>query len=190
MDAPVSILVFVELALERSTRILAPRDMSEFQSLFLWNWRSNQIPAIIVIIPPSFNPCFCGTGARTSGCLPRYVFHDLVSILVFVELALEHEMIDGHRPIQILFQSLFLWNWRSNDIDSIWRDARTFVSILVFVELALELYCGRLRIGADTWFQSLFLWNWRSNSGESNPDFIPILVSILVFVELALEPFM
>jgi len=37
-----------------------------------------------------------------------------VSILVFVELALEPESIPSHATNSYKFQSLFLWNWRSN----------------------------------------------------------------------------
>ena len=61
-----------------------------FQSLFLWNSRPDgggqgQFSASI-----SFNPCFCGTRART-----RAVLVD-----------------DG---VRYLFQSLFLWNSRPDE---------------------------------------------------------------------------
>ena len=40
----VSILVFVELALELYLKVLRHNEgVAEFQSLFLWNWRSNLI---------------------------------------------------------------------------------------------------------------------------------------------------
>ena len=74
------------------------------------------------MFPKCFNPCFCGTGARTlyedSASLS-----DAVSILVFVELALEPCSVTA-----VLSQNV--------------------VSILVFVELALELW--RIKSGFDT----------------------------------------
>jgi len=61
-----------------------------FQSLFLWNWRSNNIPVRLI-----------------EG-------YEIVSILVFVELALERDPFGAAAEGCIEFQSLFLWNWRSN----------------------------------------------------------------------------
>ncbi len=60
-----------------------------------------------------FNPCFCGTGARTRRCTDR-------------------------PRLQAEFQSLFLWNWRSNHGIPVAGLVFQVVSILVFVELALE----------------------------------------------------
>ena len=84
----VSILVFVELAPgQRYNHRRGPTHV-QFQSLFLWNSRpDNTVPGLSRMVVSSFNPCFCGTRARTHeidwfSCKP---FH--VSILVFVELA-------------------------------------------------------------------------------------------------------
>ena len=63
-------------------------DLEVFQSLFLWNSRPD--PDSIRRRPgygPSFNPCFCGTRARTAGGLRAGRPDIRVSILVFVELA-------------------------------------------------------------------------------------------------------
>ena len=109
-----------------------------FQSLFSWNSLLN---------PTLLHPC--------PGLHP-------VSILVFVELALEQ-----HAAIRPL----------------VWKT----VSILVFVELALEHDYRREDQHQIRWFQSLFSWNSllnrknRAHSSTTGP------VSILVFVELALE---
>ncbi len=134
----VSILVFVELALERCRKRPASLLGASFNPCFCGTGARTVWLRHLLHILLRFNPCFCGTGART---------------------------VDDEKTNLIranLFQSLFLWNWRSN-------------------------YCGRLRIVADTWFQSLFLWNWRSNRGPSRTRRLRPRVSILVFVELALE---
>ena len=110
----------------------------QFQSLFLWNWRSNQFEVKMNPEEEScFNPCFCGTGARTSLSM-----HSLPSSSSFNPCfcgtgarTLSREARTkrslsfnpcfcgtGARtlvttmpyPCIVLFQSLFLWNWRSN----------------------------------------------------------------------------
>ena len=62
----VSILVFVELAPGRHTGN-GSIDADRFQSLFLWNSRPDfepsSVPATLMLC---FNPCFCGTRARTA----------------------------------------------------------------------------------------------------------------------------
>ncbi len=115
-DADVSILVFVELALGLKGAHCLSWLAMQFQSLFSWNSPSDSsdygyqhhsevLVSILVFVElalghrltdplaaaltPSFNPCFRGTRPRTSGqgqsqSLPAI----LVSILVFVELAL------------------------------------------------------------------------------------------------------
>ncbi len=74
-----------------------------------------------------FNPCFCGTGARTGRLSVFMVSEERVSILVFVELALELYTVHGYAYrvlVSILVfvelalerhvRGVFLWNWRSN----------------------------------------------------------------------------
>ena len=133
----------------------------EFQSLFSWNlllMSRSRTPSSMPWI--CFNPCFRGT------CSWWFAFililtHLFVSILVFVELALDDPRLHNR------------WSTSSR------------VSILVFVELALD-GCPASVYNPGPWFQSLFSWNlllmialcmaWEQ-----------IIVSILVFVELALD---
>ena len=133
-----------------------------FQSLFSWNLLL-MIAGVryIGVVTNSFNPCFRGT---CSWCLVSCSSTSIssVSILVFVELALD-VYTDDYKFTGILkFQSLFSWN-----LLLMWRETRRStkqerVSILVFVELALDgwFLVGRLPLRC---------------------------VSILVFVELALD---
>ena len=139
---------------------------------------------------------------------------EIVSILVFVELALGPDTSPHPSLLEHQFQSLFLWNLPS---DSGWvanpDGSSTGVSILVFVELALgpDGYVIRQKIGvvsilvfvelalgldAATFsrvlarlFQSFFLWNLPSDSNEVIHPHSKYPVSILVFVELALGPY-
>jgi len=127
----------VELALELKAAAESPI-ATGFNPCFCGTGARTETLERIRDFNPCFNPCFCGTGARTS---PK------------------------NCPLKrgVEFQSLFLWNWRSNagPQDLAFRVDR--VSILVFVELALELY-HRMLVSHSC------------------------IVSILVFVELALEP--
>ena len=61
----------------------------------------------------------------------------IVSILVFVELALGLRDQVGDRIVNIRFQSLFSWNSLSDENRIFQNPTRITVSILVFVELAL-----------------------------------------------------
>ncbi len=106
----VSILVFVELALDVRDTSYINREDFEFQSLFSWN-----LLLMPTFLQPffkpelSFNPCFRGT---CSWCSPP-VWRPAscyVSILVFVELALDGKLYDPIRGPQFMFQSLFSWN--------------------------------------------------------------------------------
>ncbi len=165
----VSILVFVELALEG--RLTANRQ-----------W-----------LALGFNPCFCGTRPRSLTHLFAFRARFLVSILVFVELALEEclnfrsSSLDtcfnpcfcGTRPRRkrpifsscggFMFQSLFLWNSPS-------KDNRLFYPILPKMPGFNPCFCGtrprssRLsRVPPDDgWFQSLFLWNSPSKHEDRN----------------------
>ncbi len=85
----------------------------------------------------------------------------IVSILVFVELALDEYNFDGLTSCRV-FQSLFSWNLllMSGPLEPVGTTGQ--VSILVFVELALDVSDARRTLFAK-------------------------YVSILVFVELALD---
>ncbi len=86
----------------------------------------------------------------------------LVSILVFLELALE----ELGQSFQMGMQQ---------------------VSILVFLELALEGGHSGVIASGRAMFQSLFSWNLPSKLQTGNPRHLAWHVSILVFLELALE---
>jgi len=134
----VSILVFMDLALEVRWIQSSNEPALAFQSLFLWILLSKiiaQWPCWLSVF--CFNPCFYGSCSRRSPHLMVSRSDFLVSILVFMDLALE---------VQILKCILSLM----------------LVSILVFMDLALEEQ-GRIPDGS---------------SGQ---------VSILVFMDLALE---
>ena len=83
----------------------------------------------------------------------------LVSILVFVELALDEVPRDHWLCLLDLFQSLFSWNLL------LMRERRdvslctAVVSILVFVELALDAEHNFGHLVSLHVFQSLFSWN-------------------------------
>ena len=113
-----------------------------FQSLFLWNSRPDGTKSSrIETSYPGFNPCFCGTRART------------LSLCSFGELDLR-------------FQSLFLWNSRPDTISGmiqrygyvpfqslfLWNSRPDGVILVDVPELDV--------------FQSLFLWNSRPDSGR------------------------
>jgi len=160
-----------------------------FQSLFSWNWRSNAPPKANQANVPGFNPCFLGTGART----PNYWGDDddgvgfqslfswnwrsnrdqetrqllkwFVSILVFLELALELWDLGPRQLDQILFQSLFSWNWRSNVT---WPQptAWYFCFNPCFLGTGARTLQPEGVLASASGFQSLFSWNWRSNLTE------------------------
>ena len=116
-----------------------PRCQHWFQSLFSWN-------LLLMMSMPRLAPI-----------LSR------VSILVFVELALDVPERRDQEARKHKFQSLFSWNL-----------------LLMFLSFSLYRRCSM--------FQSLFSWNlllmgrpWRASFVPGEP------VSILVFVELALD---
>ena len=85
-----------------------------FQSLFSWIWLSkgNQ-EGLKWIAGRCFNPCFRGSGSRS--CWHLYESHRAlhVSILVFVDLALEVDPAKQRGVWLTVFQSLFSWIWLS-----------------------------------------------------------------------------
>ena len=190
----VSILVFVELALDGRVLRPEPQRHGVFQSLFSWNLLLMCGCASCLIPGPlGFNPCFRGT---CSWWLiePLSTFADCgVSILVFVELALDGLVRSMKRPhgtaVSILvfvelaldamsfgfacwyeqmFQSLFSWNLLLMPRLGHWVASMHWVSILVFVELALDVIQARA-VFVDDEFQSLFSWNLllMSSTGKS-----------------------
>ena len=71
-----------------NTKAISKEEFKAFQSLFLWNSRPDAAPQAASAAPlAGFNPCFCGTRARTS--VP-----------------------DTSSVTTVGFQSLFLWNSR------------------------------------------------------------------------------
>ena len=108
----------------------------EFQSLFLWNSRPDCEPLIWTPQTSSFNPCFCGTRARTTISKAPYFSRELVSILVFVELAPGHQMKGPETDHKWCFNPCFCGTRARTRLSVLWAD----------------LVCG---------FQSLFLWNSR-----------------------------
>ena len=117
------------------------------------------------VLPSSgFNPCFRGCRSGTLSVSIPERGRIRVSILVFVDVALEHNFQDRYRNPQMRFQSLFSWMSLWNE-RVVWSgaDADILVSILVFVDVALEPGKNGLPAGQP-------------------PD-----VSILVFVDVALE---
>ena len=132
-----------------------------FQSLFLWNSRPDAVLetwGIILFI--RFNPCFCGTRARTQeNPLGIDTLSD-VSILVFVELAPGLQKVRSKYRLKLRFNPCFCGT-----------RART-------VE-------GESGLGERVEFQSLFLWNSRPDGGDARQGGDRGDVSILVFVELA-----
>ena len=135
---PVSILVFVELAPGHTGRRGSFRVPSGFNPCFCGTRARTPNSRIMWPVESCFNPCFCGTRARTR-VGNSTVCCGCVSILVFVELAPGRLALD-RRDHVVMFQSLFLWNSRPD------------------IQVALIESAGKL-------FQSLFLWNSRPDSG-------------------------
>ncbi len=145
----------------------------------------------------SFNPCFLGTCPRSPMRGQRLTLKSRVSILVFLELALE---VYPWGPLQgtpssfnpcflgtcprsaasgeyryglYVFQSLFSWNLPSkfNIVDV--NEKVILVSILVFLELALEATCQNDPLVSVSMFQSLFSWNLPSKQPGAAHSFSP-----------------
>ena len=117
IDISVSILVFVELALDARGKM---------------NGSSHQgIVSILVFVELALDVL------RSAASGLRF----LVSILVFVELALDDSRISGTEGVYCGFQSLFSWNLLLMASPAKGSPTRSLVSILVFVELALDALC-------------------------------------------------
>ena len=207
----VSILVFVELALDVWFSFfhvcITPGFNPCFRGTCSWCLKSNKNS----LTATCFNPCFRGT---CSWCLTEYwtrpcfsvsilVFVELalddqifsmcsthecnVSILVFVELALDAVIslvISNEDPsFNPCFRGTCSW-WAVHGLQA---ESPHIVSILVFVELALDDSYGIGLFGLFTRFQSLFSWNLLLMICSRFWGIWHICVSILVFVELALD---
>ena len=138
----VSILVFVELAPGRYSLILQAPLPECFNPCFCGTRARTRTRSPSAMSGSCFNPCFCGTRARTvrPARVPR---RSEVSILVFVELAPGRGSGASAHGSVGRFQSLFLWNSRP-DVPAIQgSSSRSRVSILVFVELAPGRYRER-----------------------------------------------
>jgi len=158
-----------------------------------------------------FNPCFYGSCSRRLCKDGRRCRGHVVSILVFMDLALEAHRPGGYRRIRamvsiLVFMDLALEVWSPMQLIQYSR-----VSILVFMDLALEVASSNPRLlpmhsfnpcfyGSCSrsscllpdqsllWkFQSLFLWILLSKLSPEMLGGYCSLVSILVFMDLALE---
>ncbi len=181
----VSILVFLELALEDLITLRGISPINMFQSLFSWNLPSKYKTYKERGWIDCFNPCFLGTCPRSSQHLP-ILLHSSVSILVFLELALEVNfclVAAVHSTVSILvFLELAL--------EEKFRRRTTiiiFVSILVFLELALEAIPPLSYSRTSGCFNPCFLGTCPRSRSPKFDSFPPHQVSILVFLELALE---
>ena len=115
------------------------------------------------------------------------ILGDCVSILVFVELALDGKYrIPGQCMPSV---SILVFVELALDAQKVGDRAlhHGHVSILVFVELALDVTAACV-VGATAGeFQSLFSWNLLLMVEENARQGLALDVSILVFVELALD---
>ena len=235
----VSILVFVELAPGRLELPAAGWFASKFQSLFLWNsrpdniakelgvslkeafqslflWNSRPDGEIMMVMhwwrdrfnpcfcgtrarterrcmssapPPGFNPCFCGTRARTISMISCSKFRGIVSILVFVELAPGRCLGRRARNRRLCFNPCFCGT-RARTINGPDKTRASNSFNPCFCGTRARTFLINLDIDLDTRFQSLFLWNSRPDRArrqELVPSGVP--VSIIVFVELAPGPY-
>ena len=107
----VSILVFVELALDVETDTTGIFELLCFNPCFrgTCSWCPGLLE-VAGLVKESFNPCFRGTCSWCADCSCHYTGRDSVSILVFVELALDARPFGGSRSCKGEFQSLFSWN--------------------------------------------------------------------------------
>ena len=183
----VSILVFVELALDGWVSCLLPR-CAGFQSLFSWNLLlMTARPKDPAIRRSGFNPCFRGTCSWWQPRMKIFLrnwrsfnpcFRGTCSWCPFAAMMAD---------LTQLFQSLFSWNLLLMHRQLSHGRPRGGVSILVFVELALDGCEMRYMRILRQMFQSLFSWNLLLMREGRRCCQEYQAVSILVFVELALD---
>jgi len=132
-----------------------------FQSLFSWNLLSiYECLARQRCQRCCFNPCFRGTCSRSAVWLILPSPQQSVSILVFVELALDRLDFARAHPPGAGFQSLFSWNLLSISPSVLTAEPyfTAFQSLFSWNLLSIHnMVCrGPLR---HLEFQSLFSWN-------------------------------
>ena len=182
----VSILVFVELAPGRHTGN-GSIDADRFQSLFLWNSRPDfepsSVPATLMLC---FNPCFCGTRARTRPIRVKRASIRCFNPCFCGTRARTAPQVPGPH-LGRSFNPCFCGTRARTSNES--RPSRRSSSFN-------PCFCGtRARTASfpssrssPGGFQSLFLWNSRPDL-RYHELLLPIRrVSILVFVELAPGP--
>ena len=209
----VSILVFVELALEHDYRREDQHQIRWFQSLFSWNSLLNsafcRTPAKYGT--KSFQSLFSWNSLLNRRTYRQIHRHLLVSILVFVELALEpfgsssavsrfnscfNPCFRGTRSwtrsptlreamkasFNPCFRGTRSWTKASDDYHRLLPQFQSLFSWNSLLNF-LKNACN-LQLSK---FQSLFSWNSLLNIGTAGESLTIYVVSILVFVELALE---
>ena len=184
LEQLVSILVFVELALDVRNWISGALRTLRFQSLFSWNLLlMSQYEEEYLEHLTKFQSLFSWNLLLMEQYWSFNVASYYVSILVFVELALDDNikilpklkqvcfnpcfrgtcswcLLGTYYTIaKVLFQSLFSWNLLLMIIYSICFGHDNLVSILVFVELALDVCAAFTQRSHSVTFQSLFSWN-------------------------------
>jgi len=185
----------------------------EFQSLFSWNLLlMDRRCSSFGRSARCFNPCFRGTCSWWSSYFGGKIWYWQVSILVFVELALDGPDVDDLLVVWIKFQSLFSWNLllmfsvgrspppRSLCFNPCFRGTCSWclyslqlrvpvcdVSILVFVELALDGWDAEWNHERIRCFNPCFRGTCSWCPALSTSLIPHRRVSILVFVELALD---
>ncbi len=160
-------------------------DHAEFQSLFSWNLPSDLVIIFLSFLEDwSFNPCFLGTCPRTFGPGRDLITIGIVSILVFLELAL------GLRPssmrclIRPSFNPCFLGTCpRTVKSDT---DALSNTSFNpCFLGTCPRTKIVEFKPPFSVSFNPCFLGTCPRTSGPE-PIRYRLQVSILVFLELAL----
>ena len=209
----VSILVFVDVALEPQRRAMGKRTCFRFNPCFRGCRSGTTIETPATGLLVVFQSLFSWMSLWNGQAHHDRVHERQVSILVFVDVALELEIENLVRSLYLSFQSLFSWMSLWNDDRpagdkiklhgfqslfswmSLWNHPGTGhsetdisqVSILVFVDVALELSgVAEVRAGTEE-FQSLFSWMSLWNPGRGGDRVGKEEVSILVFVDVALE---
>jgi len=180
----VSILVFVDVALELCC-YEEEESYDEFQSLFSWMslWNRRGYPS--GSCGTSFNPCFRGCRSGTKKAVPYRCRFENVSILVFVDVALEPapaRLFNNLSRFQSLFSWMSLWNWNFYLRRVLRGEFQSLFSWMSLWNATEELVSGY-----RCQFQSLFSWMSLWNVITGNAAASDCWVSILVFVDVALE---
>jgi len=141
-----------------------PHILSGFQSLFYWKYH--------------FNPAFI------NWVLSMY----LVSILILLEVPLQHVAVGLYMTSSIMFQSLFYWKYHFNS---------TYLAPPTRLPPGFNPYFTgsttstknrRNDAKRNTRFQSLFYWKYHFNYRHGKPFARYKAVSILILLEVPLQP--